>query len=50
MAEVLWTKTVQLQSFPQECQALARAKKEGQLNLYQELFGAREGLVNHLFQ
>ena len=28
MAEVLWTKTVQLQSFPQECQALARARKE----------------------
>ena len=28
MAERLWTKTIPLQSFPQECQALAKSKKE----------------------
>ena len=44
MAEILWTKTIQLQFFPQECQALAKSKKEvtlKQLNIYQD----REGVL-----
>ena len=39
VAEKLWTKTIQLQSFPNECQDLAKNKKEvrlKQLILYQD--------------
>lgn len=44
MAEIPWTKTIQFQSFPQECQVLAKSKKEvtlKQLNIYQD----REGIL-----
>ena len=33
MAERLWTKTIQLQSFPKECQDLAKDKKEVSLKI-----------------
>ena len=58
MAERLWTKTIQLQSFPNECQDLAKKKKEGSLKqlilssteITKECCTTRGDLVQHLFQ